>query len=98
MFQIFPTNSHLSKLVAEDSIWMIPIRDAWLAYARPMCQKQKWRRFYAASALPQLTDIARRGDRDQRAIAQMYLGTQTSSAGVSQVASSPRSCDSKALN
>jgi hypothetical protein len=24
-------------LVAEDSIWIIPIRDAWLAYARPMC-------------------------------------------------------------
>ena len=24
-------------MVAEDSIWIIPIRDAWLAYARPMC-------------------------------------------------------------
>jgi hypothetical protein len=37
MFQIFQTKLHLSKLVAEDPIWIIPIRDAWLAYARPMC-------------------------------------------------------------
>src|ERR1700730_5488681 len=36
MFQIFPTKLP-PELVAEDSVWIIPIRDAWLAYARPMC-------------------------------------------------------------
>ncbi len=33
----FRQNSHLRGLVAEDLIWIIPIRDACFAYARPMC-------------------------------------------------------------